>query len=1123
MNNKYKIACLLALMSANSFAETVALDSSDFAVTASSEEKGGEGPVSGYITAAFDGDIATYWHSEWSNYEDPTFPYLIDIDLGGEYDVNKLDYLPRINKVGEGVIGDYEILVSTDGITYSSVTTGSWAATNDLLETTFTPTAASHVRIVIENAVRLSGPDDFVAAAEIRVYQEDYLAPDLGLKFDVDPANVTTSSEELTGEGAPNGHLVSAFDSDPTTFWHSEWSSYSGTTFPYTIDIDLGNIYAFSGFDYLPRSGDKGGYIADYELFVSLDGITYTSVITDTWADNEDLKTASFTSQAARWVRLVASSTASGNLDIASAAEFGVYVDSFTILPPKVSLDPTNFLVTTNSEELTGEGAPNGHLSSAFDDNLATFWHSEWSSYTGTTFPYEINVNLGNLYKLNAFGYTPGRNGLKGGNIGGYEIYVSQDGVTYTLATSGTWADDGTYKEASFDVQIASHIRLVALSTESGNLDIASAAEFDVFAESATPVIEPVNLDPTNFIVTTNSEELTGEGAPNGHLISAFDDDLATFWHSEWSSYAGTTFPYEINVNLGNLYKLNAFGYTPSRDGLKGGNIGGYEIYVSQDGVTYTLATSGTWADDGTYKEASFDVQIASHIRLVALSTESGNLDIASAAEFDVFADSATPEAPAVELIKLDSVNFITYASSEELTGEGAPNGHLISAFDDDLETFWHSEWSSYEGTTFPYTIDVDLAGIYDVNAFGYTPRGNGKGGIIADYEILVSLDGVKFTKVSTGTWSDTEDAKEVTFSAQQARWVRLVALSTASGNLDIASAAEFAVFALSTESAAGEDVVSALDQTNFMPMVTSEEAGGEGAINGWLTAAFDNNEGTFWHTDWSSYDDSIVFPYTLLIDLGASYDVSKFEYATRGIDSGNIVKYELYLSNDACANFNLVESSGEWADTSDTKDVSFTPTLSRYVKLVMLEAGSYLNADKASILQHFASASEFKVYHTYDSLGDNPERTSIKDTTSACTFDVNVTGQAWVAEDGSIELKADETFEGQLPAVDADNAALTYSVVSGTHHGELAIDANGQYTYKPTLGYAGVDSFTFKATTVSDTSSEATITIAVKPALLVIVDPKKKSSGGSSSTPFIMFLGLLLTFRRFKNKKAVK
>jgi endo-alpha-N-acetylgalactosaminidase len=173
MNNKYKIACLLALMSTNSLAETVKLDSSAFGVTATSEEQGGEGPVSGYIEAAFDGDVTTFWHSQWSNYEDPTFPYMIDIDLGGEYAVNKLDYLPRTNKVGEGVIGDYEILVSTDGITYSSVTTGSWASTNDLLETTFTPTAASHVRIVIANAVKPSGSDDFVAAAEIGVYQEN--------------------------------------------------------------------------------------------------------------------------------------------------------------------------------------------------------------------------------------------------------------------------------------------------------------------------------------------------------------------------------------------------------------------------------------------------------------------------------------------------------------------------------------------------------------------------------------------------------------------------------------------------------------------------------------------------------------------------------------------------------------------------------------------------------------------------------------------------------------------------------------------------------------------------------------------------------------------------------------
>jgi hypothetical protein len=1115
MNNKYKIACLLALMSTNSWAETVKLDSSAFSVTASSEEQGGEGPVSGYIEAAFDGNETTFWHSQWSNYEDPTFPYMIDIDLGGEYAVNKLDYLPRINKVGEGVIGDYEILVSTDGTTYSSVTTGSWASTNDLLETTFTPTAASHVRIVIANAVKPSGSDDFVAAAEISVYQENYLAPDLGLKFAVNPDNVTASSEELTGEGAPNGHLVSAFDGDASTFWHSEWSSYSGTTFPYTIDIDLGNIYAFSGLDYLPRSGGKGGYIAEYELFVSLDGVTYTSIIMDTWADNEDLKTASFASQAARWVRLVASSTVSGNLDIASAAEFGVYVDSLTILPPKVSLDPTDFIVATNSDELTGEGAPNGHLISAFDDDSATFWHSEWSSYSGTTFPYEINVNLGNMYKLNAFGYTPRASGTKGGNIGEYEIYISQDGVTYTLATSGTWVDDGTYKEASFDTQIASHIRLVALATESGNLDIASAAEFDVFAESATPIIEPVNLDPTNFIVATNSEELTGEGAPNGHLISAFDDDSATFWHSEWSSYSGTTFPYEINVNLGNLYKLNAFGYTPRAEGSKGGNIAEYEIYVSQDGEAYTLATSGTWADDGTYKESAFATQIASHIRLVALSTASGNLDIASAAEFDVFAESATPEPPVVDLIKLDPTNFVVQNSSEENGGEGDVNGYVTAAFDGDLTTFWHTKWDAPAGEepTYPHTVDIDLSGMYEVNAFAYTPRGNGTGRI-SSYEILVSVDGVSFSKVKAGTWAENDDTKEVTFSAKEARWVRLVAIEGFNDEY-FASAAEFDVFALSTESLPEVTLVTQLSSENFMPIVSSEEAGGEGPVNGYLTAAFDGKANTFWHTQWNIPVGELepVFPYTLIIDLGASYDVTRFDYVTRGLDSGNITEYQLYLSNDRCVNFNDPIMAGNWDDNPETKSTSFAPTMARYVKLVMTKGGVYADSGEE---QQFASAAEFEVYHTFESLGDNPERTSTIETTSVCTLAPNAPGQDWVAEDDSIQAVEDEVFEGKLPSVDLENQALTYQFVSNTANGELTLDVNGKYTYTPNLDYWGADSFVYAVTNSNGGQTQGTITIDVKPALLVIADPDQ-SSGGSSSIALMMFLSLLLGFRRFK------
>jgi hypothetical protein len=951
MNNKYKIACLLALMSTNSWAATVKLDSSAFNVTATSEEKGGEGPVNGYVTAAFDGDVTTFWHSEWSNYEDPTYPYMIDIDLGGEYAVNKLDYLPRMDKVAEGVIGDYEILVSTDGATYTSVKTGSWAATNDLLETTFTATLASYVRIVVNNAVKPSGSDDFVAAAEIGIYADDTPQGGTAIKFPIDPANVTSTSEELTGEGAPNGWITSAFDGDATTFWHSEWSSYAGTTFPYTIDINLGDIYKVSQFDYLPRGGGKGGIIADYELLVSTDGVTYTSVNMATFDDTEDLKSVSFTSESAQWVRLVASSTASGNLDIASAAELSVYVDSLT--PAK---------------------------------------------------------------------------------------YV---------------------------------------------------------------------LDPANFIVQTNSEELTGEGAPNGHIISAFDDDLTTFWHSEWSSYTGTTYPYTVDVDLGDLYKLNSFGYTPGRDGVKGGNIESYEIYTSQDGATYTLATSGSWADDGSYKEASFSTQLAAYIRLVALSTASGNLDIASAAEFNVLAESTTPELPVIAAVKLDPLNFIAHASSEEASGEDATANY---AFDEDPSTFWHTEWDLAQ-TPYPHTLDIDLSGVYEVNGFAYTPRGNGTGRI-SEYEILVSVDGVSFSKVKAGTWAENDDKQEATFSAKEARWVRLVAIDGFNDE-HFAAASEIDVFAVSAESLAEVTLVTQLSSENFMPIVSSEEAGGEGPVNGYITGAFDGKANTFWHTQWDIPVGELepVFPYTLIIDLGASYDVTRFDYVTRGLDSGNITEYQLYLSNDRCVNFNDPIMAGNWDDNPETKSTTFAPTLARYVKLVMTKGGVYADSGEE---QQFASAAEFEVYHTFESLGDNPERTSTIETTSVCTLAPNAPGQDWVAEDGSIQAVEDEVFEGQLPNVDLENQALTYQFVSNTTNGELTLDVNGTYTYTPNLDYWGADSFVYAVTNSNGGQTQGTITIDVKPALLVIADPDQ-SSGGSSSITLMMFLSLLLSFRRFK------
>lgn len=42
------------------------------------------------------------------------------------------------------------------------------------------------------------------------------------------------------------------------------------------------------------------------------------------------------------------------------------------------------------------------------------------------------------------------------------------------------------------------------------------------------------DVDRTGWTVEANTEELTGEGAVNGHKEALIDGDLSTFWHSQW-------------------------------------------------------------------------------------------------------------------------------------------------------------------------------------------------------------------------------------------------------------------------------------------------------------------------------------------------------------------------------------------------------------------------------------------------------------------------------------------------------------------------------------------------------------------------------------------------------------
>ncbi len=85
-------------------------------------------------------------------------------------------------------------------------------------------------------------------------------------------------------------------------------------------------------------------------------------------------------------------------------------------------------------------------------------------------------------------------------------------------------------------------------------------------------------------------------------------------------------------------------------------------------------------------------------------------------------------------------------------------------------------------------------------------------------------------------------------------------------------------------------------------------------------------------------------------------------------------------------------------------------------------------------------------------------------------------------AFDGSVTTAEDSPVSGILPATDAENDPLTYSLVSGPHAGQLTLHADGSFTYTPGADYNGGDSFTFKASDGQADSNVATVSINVLP-----------------------------------------
>lgn len=85
------------------------------------------------------------------------------------------------------------------------------------------------------------------------------------------------------------------------------------------------------------------------------------------------------------------------------------------------------------------------------------------------------------------------------------------------------------------------------------------------------------------------------------------------------------------------------------------------------------------------------------------------------------------------------------------------------------------------------------------------------------------------------------------------------------------------------------------------------------------------------------------------------------------------------------------------------------------------------------------------------------------------------------VATPQDITVTFNTLYSGKLTGTDADGNSLTFAAGStAAAHGTVVINTNGNFTYNPTTGYSGSDSFTFKANDGTVNSAEATVSVTV-------------------------------------------
>lgn len=557
----------------------------------------------GAATNAFDGDVGTFWHTDWANTQDP-YPHYIVIDMGKSHDMIGFQYTPRGS--GAGAPDTMSFWTSTDNLAWDSVAGGVWDADyGDVKTEAFTSTGqyikfvghsgqgATYYLTCAELDILVLGAD--FSADETKVMRgESVTFTDLSGNSPVawewifeggTPATSTDQNPTVTYNTAGNFDvtLISKPDAgDPTQNDTTLMSEYITVDIPSISQNDWSLIYT----DSEEPSGEGAGNGMAIHTFDG-DPSTY-------WHT--------------QWNGIDTPLPYPHTIIIDLGATYDMEGFSYAPRPGggNGTVDEYSFYVTKD--------LPSNTIDASWGDPVISgAWVSPWDVTRDVFFPTSQVGRYIVFYALSERGdgtfASCSELNVKGAIFGAAfsadktDIWATQS-VKFTDASSGvplawTWAFEGgdpaTSADADpvvkyntggvFDVQMV-------MTPQGGATENDTLLKTDYINVKAIPSDKSMAKDSWS-IVQFDSEEPTGEGAGNGQAIHAIDGDPDTYWHTAWAAQEDP-YPHFLIIDLGENVDMVGFEYVP-RPGGGNGTVAQYELTTSIDAETFTYADSGTW------------------------------------------------------------------------------------------------------------------------------------------------------------------------------------------------------------------------------------------------------------------------------------------------------------------------------------------------------------------------------------------------------------------------------------------------------------------------------------------------------------------------------------------------